>query len=139
MHTNQFGNPSSVPIVLATGSITLNAWSTFVIGTTMDFSGNGHVQLWQNGTELVNWTGSDAYDPSTIPYKNPPEGTVSPNSAFDVFIGPYRDQQSTEQGELFDDVTWADTFANALPTPEPTTLLLTLLAIPTLLRNRYRR
>ena len=93
--------------------------------TVMDFNGNGHVELWQNGNKLVDWTGSDAYDPSTIPYKNPPAGTDNPNSAFDVFVGPDRPQQSTEQTELFDDIRWADTFADALPVvaPEPSALM----------------
>jgi hypothetical protein len=123
VHNNStLGNPSAPTIVLGTGTIPYDTWTTFVVMTIMDFSGAGQVKLWQNNTQLLAWTGSDAYDPTTIPYKNPPPGTPNPNSAFDVFIGPYRDQQNTTQRELFDEVRWADTFADATPqiiVPEP--------------------
>ena len=71
--------------------------------TDMDYSGNGQIELWQNGTLLVNWTGAVGYDPTTIPYENPPQGTANPNTKFDVFLGPYRPIQDTEQTEFFDE------------------------------------
>ena len=113
------GNPSSMPVVLGTGAIALDTWTTFVVQTTMNYSGNGQVKLWQNGSELVDWNGTVGYDPTTIPYKNPPAGAANPNSAFDVFFGPYREQQSTEQEFYFDEIRWADSFASALPIAAP--------------------
>ena len=94
------GNPSSVPVTVGTGTIPFDSWNTFVVMTDMDYNGNGQIKLWQNGTLLMNWTGAVGYDPSTIPYKNPPIGTANPNSHFDVFLGPYRPIQNTEQTEL---------------------------------------
>lgn len=111
------GNPSSVPVILATGSIPFNSWNTFVTETTMGYNNNGNVQLWENGTLVVNWSGLVGYNPATIPYNNPPAGTNPPNSAFDVFVGPYRDEQSTQQVEYFDQMRWADSYASALPLP----------------------
>jgi hypothetical protein len=117
------GNPSSVPITITTGTIPFDIWNTFEIETTMDFNGNGEVALWENGTKLVDWTGAVGYDPSTIPYKNPPQGTANPNQSFDVFFGPYRPIQNTEQVEQFDDVRWANTLADATPVPQATVTL----------------
>jgi hypothetical protein len=112
------GNPSSVPVTITTGTIPFDAWNTFEIETVMDFNGSGEVALWENGVKLVDWTGAVGYDPSTIPYKNPPQGTANPNSSFDVFFGPYRPIQNTEQVEQFDDVRWANTLADATPVPQ---------------------
>ncbi|HUB24916.1 MAG TPA: heparin lyase I family protein [Tepidisphaeraceae bacterium] len=117
------GNPSSTPVVLMTGTIPFDSWNTFVVETDMDYSGDGQVALWENGTELVDWTGAVGYNPSTIPYKNPPEGTANPNQNFDVFIGPYRTIQDTQQQELFDDVRWANTQADATPVPQAEVVL----------------
>ena len=113
------GNPSSVPLVLGTGTIPLDTWTPFVVMSIMDYSGQGQVKLWQDGTQLIGWTGAVGYDPTTIPYNNPPAGTANPNAAFDVFIGPYREQQSTRQQFFYDEVRWADTFAQATPVPAP--------------------
>ena len=118
-NNSTLGNPSSVPIILGTGSIPLDTWTNFTVMSIMDYTGGGQVKLWQNGSQLVNWTGTVGYDPGTIPYKNPPAGTDNPNSAFDVFFGPYREQQSTTQEFFFDEIRWADTFADAQPAPEP--------------------
>jgi hypothetical protein len=115
------GNPSSVPVIIGTGSIAFDSWNTFVVETDMDYSGSGQIQLWQNGNLLMSWTGAVGYNPSTIPYKNPPAGTADPNSAFNVYVGPYRPSQETEQSELFDDIRWASDYSDALPVavPEP--------------------
>ena len=117
------GNPSSVPVNLLTGTIPFDTWNTFEIETYMDYNGSGEVALWENGTKLVDWTGAVGYNPSTIPYKNPPQGTANPNTAFDVFFGPYRPTQNTEQIENFDDVRWANTLADATPVPQATVTL----------------
>jgi len=112
------GNPSSVPVTIGTGTIPFDQWTTFVVMTDMDYSGDGQVELWQNGNLLVNWTGAVGYNPSTIPYKNPPEGTADPNSKFDVFLGPYRPVQDTQQEEFWDEARWADDYADAVPIPQ---------------------
>jgi hypothetical protein len=116
------GNPSSVPVMIMTGTIPFDTWNTFEIETTMDYNGSGEVALWENGTKLVDWTGAVGYNPSTIPY-NPPTGQPNPNQNFDVFFGPYRPTQSTEQIENFDDVRWANTLADATPVPQATVTL----------------
>jgi hypothetical protein len=130
------GNPSSVPVILSTGTIPFDTWTNFTVMTLMDYTGGGQVKLWQNGSQLVNWTGAVGYDPTTIPYKNPPAGTDNPNTAFDVFFGPYREQQSTTQELFYDEIRWADTFVDAQPAPEPGCLCLPSLMI---LSSRRRR
>jgi hypothetical protein len=116
------GNPSSVPVMIMTGTIPFDTWNTFEIETYMDYNGSGEVALWENGTKLVDWTGAVGYNPSTIPY-NPPTGQPNPNQNFDVFFGPYRPTQSTEQIENFDDLRWANTLADATPVPQATVTL----------------
>ena len=67
-----------------------------MVQTTMNYTGNGQVKLWQNPSQMVDWSGAVGYDPTTIPYKTPPVGTANPNNAFDVFfVVRYREQQST--------------------------------------------
>jgi Dockerin type I domain/PEP-CTERM motif len=90
--------------------------------TDMDYTGAGQIELWQNGTQLVNWTGAVGYNPSTIPY-NPPTGLSDPNQKFDVFLGPYRPTQNTQQEEFFDEARWADTYADAVPIPQAEVVL----------------
>jgi len=134
-----YGNPSSIPVTLATGSIAFNSWNTFVVKTYMDYSGSGNIELWQNGNLIVNWTGAVGYDPSTIPYNNPPEGTANPNSQFDVYVGPYRPSQETEQSEVFDDIRWANDFSDALPVAVPEPAALGIMPCSVLLMRRRKR
>jgi hypothetical protein len=116
------GNPSSVPVTIGTGTIAFDAWNTFVVMTDMDYNGAGQVELWQNGNLLINWTGAVGYNPSTIPY-NPPTGLSDPNQKFDVFLGPYRPTQETQQEEFFDEARWANTYADAVPIPQAEVVL----------------
>ncbi len=109
------GNPSSVPVTILSGTIAFDTWNTFVVMTDMDYNGAGQIELWQNGNLLVNWTGAVGYNPTTIPYNGAPQGTANPNTKFDVFLGPYRPIQDTQQEEFFDEARWADTYADALP------------------------
>ena len=121
------GNPSSQPIIVGTGTMSLDTWTPLVVHAVMNYQGQGEVGLWENGVQLFDWTGSVGYDPTTIPYKNPPAGTSPPNSLFDVFFGPYREQQATTQTFYFDEIRWADTYADASPVPgvpEPSSLAL---------------
>ena len=106
------GNPSSVPVIVATGTIPFDTWTPIVIEAVMDYNYRGRVDMWENGTLLVSWTGSVGYNPATIPY-NPSAGTPPPNSLFAVDIGPYRAQQATTQEFFFDEVRHG-------PTPTPT-------------------
>ena len=124
-----FGNPSSVPVVVSTGTIPLDTWTSFVVMSIMDYNGQGQVKLWQDGAQLAAWTGDVGYDPTTIPYHNPPAGTDFPNTAFDVFFGPYREQQTTSQQFYFDEIRWSDTFAEATPVAAPEPAGLTFCAI----------
>jgi len=127
------GNPSSVPVTIGTGTIALDSWNTFVVMTDMDYGGSGQVKLWQNGNLLMNWTGAVGYNPSTIPYKNPPEGTANPSQNFNVYFGPYRPAQQSEQEELFDDVRWANDYNDAVPVPQGQVVLssTSALSVPT--------
>jgi hypothetical protein len=117
------GNPSSSSVIVGNGTIAFDSWNTFVVMTYMDYNGDGQIELWQNGTMLMNWTGAVGYNPSTIPYKNPPEGTANPNSQFDVYVGPYRPSQETEQSEEFDDIRWANDYSDAVPVPQAEVVL----------------
>jgi hypothetical protein len=117
------GNPSSSSVIVGNGTIDFDSWNTFVVMTDMDYNGDGQIELWQNGNLLMNWTGAVGYNPSTIPYKNPPEGTEDPNSQFDVFLGPYRPSQETEQQEQFDDIRWANDYSDAVPVPQAQVVL----------------
>jgi len=109
------GNPSSTPIVVSGGTIPFDTWNTFVVMLIPDYSGNGQIKVWQNGTQVITWTGKVGYDPSTIPYNNPPAGTANPNPNFDVFYGPYRNTQDTKQQMFFDEIRFADTYSDATP------------------------
>jgi len=126
------GNPSSVPVIIGSGTIAFDTWNTFVVMTDMDYNGAGQVELWQNGTLLMNWTGAVGYNPSTIPY-NPPTGLSNPNQKFDVFLGPYRPTQDTQQEEFFDEARWANTYSDALPIPQAEVVLspTSALTVPT--------
>jgi hypothetical protein len=84
----------------------------------------------------VNWTGAVGYNPTTIAYRNPPAGTDNPNTAFDVFFGPYREQQATAQELFYDEIRWADTFSDAQPVPEPEALCTSDLLILSLCRRQ---
>ena len=108
--------PNSSPTVLSTGSITFNTWTTFVVMATMGYDNNGQVALWQDGVQQFNDSGINVgYNPNVNPYPNPPAGTGDPNSKFDCYIGPYRDDQDTQQEEYFDQIRWGSTYSDALP------------------------
>lgn len=115
LNNDTLGNPSATPIVLNGGTIPFDTWTPFVIMLIPDFNGNGQIKVWQNGIQVIAWTGKVGYDPSTIPYKNPPSGTPNPNDAFDVFYGPYRNRQNTKQQMFFDEIKFADTYTEATP------------------------
>lgn len=136
------GNPSSIPVVLGSGTIAFNSWNTFVIRTYMDYNGNGNIELWQNGNLLIDWTGAVGYNPSTTPYNTNPPETEYPNNDFDVYVGPYRPSQETEQSEIFDDIRWANDYADALPVGVPEPVGVTTIAASGVLlmrrRSKYR-
>lgn len=115
LNNDTLGNPSATPIVVDGGTIPFDTWSTFVVMLIPDYTGNGQIKVWQDGTQVIYWTGKVGYDPSTIPYKNPPAGTANPNNAFDVFYGPYRNTQNTKQQMFFDEIKFTDTYSEALP------------------------
>jgi Polysaccharide lyase len=126
------GNPSSVPDTVWTGTLPFDSWNTFVVMTDMDYSGNGEIELWQNGNLLTTWTGVVGYDPSGYPY-DLPTGINHPNQKFNVYFGPYRPGQDSEQEELFDDVRWANDFGDAVPVPQAEVVLnsTSALTVPT--------
>ena len=115
LNNDTLGNPSAQPIVLNGATIPFDTWTTFVVMLIPDYTGNGQIKVWENGTQVITWTGKVGYDPSTIPYKNPPAGTPNPNNAFDVFYGPYRNTQDTKQQMFFDEIKFTDTYSEALP------------------------
>jgi hypothetical protein len=134
------GNPSSVPVTVGSGTIPVGSWQTFNIMTIMDYNGAGQLKLWQNGTQLMSWTGNTCYDPNTIPYNNPPAGTANPLSDFDVFIGMYRTQQNAKQQLFYDSIKWGDTFADTAALtatlPEPMSLATIASALSLVLARR---
>jgi len=115
LNNDTLGNPSAVPIVIGGGTIPFDAWSTFVVMLIPDYSGNGQIKVWQNGSKIVSWTGKVGYNPNTIPYRNPPAGILHPNNAFDVFYGPYRDRQMTKQQVFYDEIKFTSTYLEAIP------------------------
>jgi len=115
LNNDTLGNPSATPIIIGGGTIPFDAWTTFVVMLIPDYTGNGQIKVWQNGNQIIYWTGKVGYDPSTIPYKNPPAGTPNPNNSFDVFYGPYRDRQPTQQQVFYDEIRFTDTYLEALP------------------------
>ncbi len=115
LNNDTLGNPSSVPIDIGGGTIAFDQWNTFVVMLIPDYTGSGQIKVWQNGTQIVTWTGKVGYDPSTIPYNNPPPGTSNPNQNFDVFYGPYRDRQNKKHQVFYDEVKFADTYSEAAP------------------------
>jgi hypothetical protein len=115
LDNDTLGNPSSTPIVVDGGTVPFNTWTNFVVMLIPDYNGNGQIKVWQNGTQVIAWTGKVGYDPSTIPYKNPPAGTANPNTSFDVFYSPYRNRQNTKQQMFFDEIRFADTYSEAAP------------------------
>jgi hypothetical protein len=115
LNNDTLGNPSSVPIDIGGGTIPFDTWTTFVVMLIPDYTGSGQIKVWLNGTQIIYWTGKVGYDPSTIPYNNPPPGTNPPNNSFDVFYGPYRDRQTTKQQVFYDEIKFADTFSEASP------------------------
>jgi hypothetical protein len=80
-----------------------------------DHTGAGRIKVWQDSAVVIDWVGKVGYDPSTIPYHDPPPGTRSPNNAFDVFYGPYRNTQNTRQQMFFDEIKFSDSYAAAAP------------------------
>ena len=115
LNNDTLGNPSSVPIEIYGGTIPFDTWTKFVVMLIPDYTGNGQIKVWQDGTQVIAWTGKVGYDPSTLPYKNPPTGTANPNSAFDVFYGPYRNRQFVRHQMFFDEIKFTDTYAEAAP------------------------
>ena len=115
LNNDTLGNPSAEPIVIDGGTIPFDTWTTFVVMLIPDYTGSGQIKVWQNGTQVIDWTGKVGYDPSTIPYNNPPAGTANPNNAFDVFYGPYRNTQDTKQQMFFDEIKFTDTYSEAVP------------------------
>jgi hypothetical protein len=115
LNNDTLGNPSASPVVVPGGTIPFDTWTTFVVMLIPDYHGTGQIKVWQDGAQVVEWTGKVGYDPSTTPYASPPPGTPPPNQAFDVFYGPYRNTQNTRQQMFFDEIKFADTYAAAEP------------------------
>jgi hypothetical protein len=114
-NNDTLGNPSSTPIVVGSGTIPFDQWTSIVVMIIPDYTGSGQIKMWQNGTAVVNWTGKVGYDPSTIPYNGAPPGTSTPNQNFNVYFGPYRARQNTKQQMFFDEIKFSDTYAEAVP------------------------
>ncbi len=119
-HNNQTGgNPTSlVPNSLpfhpgSDDTLQPGIWHTFVVYTRMRHTGlpdDGEVRVWHNGVEVIRWNGKIGYDPSIAL-----NGQNFPNKTFDVFYGPYREQQNKKHQLFFDEIRFADTWNEANP------------------------
>jgi hypothetical protein len=110
------GNPSAPDVELGGGEIPFDTWTTFVVLTAPDFTGQkGEVRVWMNGKERFVWKGKLGYDPSGKPYKGATNDTPNPNKNFDVFYGPYRVRQNRQHQMFFDEIKFADKYADAVP------------------------
>ena len=114
------GNASASSIVVPVGTVPFNQWNTFVLAVTPDYSGTtGNVQLWVNGTQMVNWSGKVGYNPNSCPIPNLTLcGTTNyphPNANFNVYFGPYRNRQYKKQQMFFDEVRFTSTHSEAVP------------------------
>lgn len=66
LNNDTLGNPSAQPIVLDGGTIPFDTWTTFVVMLIPDYTGDGQIKVWENGTQVIAWIGKVGYDPSTI-------------------------------------------------------------------------
>jgi hypothetical protein len=115
LNNDTLGNPSAIPIDVGGGTIPFDTWTTFVVMLIPDYTGSGQIKVWLNGTQIVSWVGKVGYDPATKPYTGDTSGIAYPNLKFDVFYGPYRDRQNRKHQVFFDEVKFADTYAEAAP------------------------
>ena len=129
LNNETLGNPSAVPIDVGGGTIDFDAWNTFVVMLAPDYTGSGQVKVWQNGTQIISWTGKVGYDPSTKPYAGASASTLYPNANFDVFYGPYRERQNRKHQIFYDEIKFADTYSGAALDPIP--LATTITSQPT--------
>ncbi|MGW7578270.1 polysaccharide lyase [Streptomyces sp. NPDC054765] len=72
MHWNTQGNTSQGPgsghRTIKLGHIETGVWNDFVMHAKWSHSSDGLVQLWQNGHQVVNYTGPDEYNDKVGPY-----------------------------------------------------------------------
>jgi hypothetical protein len=115
LNNDTLGNPSAVPIDIGGGTIPFDEWNTFVVMLIPDYTGNGQIKVWQNGTQIIYWIGKVGYDPATKPYTGDTSGISYPNLNFDVFYGPYRDRQNKKHQVFYDEIKFASTYSEAAP------------------------
>ena len=115
LNDDTLGNPSAQPQVAGEGDIPLDAWNRFEVMITPDFAGNGEIAVWLDDKKVVQWRGKVGYTPSAKPYKGANGNTPSPNKAFDVYIGPYRETQARRHQAFYANIRFADTADDARP------------------------
>lgn len=58
-------NTSNVQLDIETGGYTKDAWVDMVIHIRFDYTSNGLIELWRNGTKIITHNGVNMYNPST--------------------------------------------------------------------------
>jgi hypothetical protein len=111
MNETTGGSNSSVPIKVNTTGIARGQWVRFVMEVKLNYAGGGYVKVWQNGTQVVNWSGKVGYRTG---FKNDGGGVAGPNCSCD--IGLYRNHGQLNTMQAFFDVgKFGDAYADVAP------------------------
>jgi hypothetical protein len=89
------------------------------------YNANGNISLWINGTNCVNWAGKIGYDPTKL--YDTSDGSVTTNLAgsagvypgLDIKNGIYQPDANNGHKIYFDQLTVADSYADACPVRPP--------------------
>jgi hypothetical protein len=110
--------------------IQTDTWYSVVIYLSPRYTNNdGNIRLWINGTNFLNCTTNIGYDPSLI------SGALE---GLDIKNGMYQPNANNGHTMYFDQIMFADTFAEAAAAPPPTNAPPTASAASrTILRNTF--
>jgi hypothetical protein len=114
----------------STNMIQTDTWHAVVIYLSPRYTNNnGNIKLWINGTKYVDCTTNIGYDPSQV------SGAYD---GLDIKNGIYQPDANNGHTMFFDQMIFADTFAEAAATPPPANTPPTVAAgNATILRNTF--
>jgi hypothetical protein len=98
-----------VPIKLYDSTIPVDVWYTYVVGVRPGYDGTGHIDLWVNGVQVVNYTGKIGYKPYSV------GGLPGTNDSLMVKSGVYRNRPNPNVTFGFDNIKYADNHSQAAP------------------------
>ena len=95
-----------------------DTWYAVVIYLSPRYTNNnGNIKLWINGTKYVDCTTNIGYDPNqTYPYNGTNYGVLN---GLDIKNGMYQPDANNGHTMFFDEIIFADTYAEAAATPLP--------------------